>query len=88
MVHIIDTSYFTGFEDKILKWMSTISAHTEQNSGMLSELLNLNRSSRDPLVTPPNDLPNFPIRSLEEFRNFDLRITAETSLKDYLVILI
>lgn len=80
-----NTVFSEGFQTEVLKWMATISSNMETHSGMLSELLSINRSRGDAVITVPENLPPFPFKSIDEFEEFDTRIQVEADLRKYMI---
>ncbi|XP_064215864.1 uncharacterized protein LOC135267914 [Tribolium castaneum] len=69
---------FSGFKKTVLEYL----AH---HSLILNELLRTSRRVHQDVLVAPEDVPKFPIQTLEEFQHFNNRLELNPVLNDYMI---
>lgn len=70
--------FVSGFKKTVLEYLA-------QHSVMLNELLRTSRRVHHDAMVCPEDVPKFPIQTLEEFQSFNARLEKNPLLGEYMV---
>lgn len=77
--------FILGFEDTMLSAVANIQTQQTQMLLALNELVNFNKKvSLENLIEPEN-VPNFPLKTLDEFLDFEKLLYEDEMVKQYMV---
>ncbi|KAF2886160.1 hypothetical protein ILUMI_20013, partial [Ignelater luminosus] len=78
------TFCFLGFENRIVSTLMQIEKNINQHFVILSQFLTQAKGNSND-VTSPDNVPKFPIQTLEEFRQFEDLLENDPSVRQHMV---